>query len=185
MKTKATLALTGSIDENVVALALQKLETAESTSALTLEEVIMCYHKKPCVRVPETWHSRFKRGSTLVYPNIVIMVANPDDEHLIRCGNRRMRFIGPQREFGVMPGSRFYTKECYVMVCKDAEEVRDWRLTKQARNEAIKAGRLREGSRFLSPSLMSVRCPEEAGLKGRLDAERFKRLRLAFCEGAD
>jgi hypothetical protein len=185
MKTKATLVLTGSIDENAVALALQKLETAESTSTLTLEEVIMCYHKKSCIRVPETWNSRFKRGSTLVYPDIVVMVANPDDEHLIRCGGRRMRFIGPQREFGVMPGSRFYTRECYVMVCKDAEEVRDWRLTKQARDKAIEAGSLSQGSRLLSPSLMSVRCPEESGLKGRLAGQRFKRARFDLYEGAD
>lgn len=166
---------------NAVPLALQKLEESQCTSTLTLEEIMMCCYNKPCIRVSETWNSRFKRGSTLVYPNAVIIVAYPDDDHLIRCGERKMRFIGPQREFGVMPGSRFYTKECYVIVCKDAEEVRDWRATKKAREEAIETGRLTGQSRMLSPSML-VRCPEEARLKGGLSGQR---LRMALAEGAD
>jgi hypothetical protein len=154
------------------------------TSHLTLEGIMQEFYGKPCIRVSESWNTRFKRGSVLVYEDSVVIVANDDDTdlHMNRSSIPKLRFITPQREFGVLPGSHFYTKECYVTVHAEPNHVRTFR--KFYKDLPIKTGINTWGSAKKSclTEFLNVRCPEEAGLWGRRDAVS---LRMALAEGAD
>jgi hypothetical protein len=157
------------------------------TSHLTLEGIMQEFYGKPCIRVSESWNTRFKRGSVLVYEDSVVIVANDDDTdlHMNRSSIPKLRFITPQREFGVLPGSHFFTKECYVTVHTNPNHVRKFRgFFRDLRNLPVRTGINTWGTSDKSGiiGLLNVRCPEEAGLWGRYDG---KRLRMALAEGAD
>ena len=100
--------------------ALRLFEEGISLSELSLEQVVMCVYKKPCIRIaPKNLNdTRYGHGSVLVGEDSITIVLNPEDDSLwVNLGSRKIRFIGPQRHFDYhLPGSRFYTPNTVTCV---------------------------------------------------------------------
>jgi hypothetical protein len=161
-----------------VLAASQKLDEVKSPDKLTLEEVMMCFHRLPCRRVTpgSDWRLRkYCEGSVLVYKHEVVLMLNPEGNNLnLPCDHSR--FVGPKRQYkGVLPGSRIYTKgQVLVYVLEAFAPVSDMR---KVLSDTAEHGRENPGGGLFAPSeggqLNDHRCPEAFGLLGRIDAKRF------------
>jgi hypothetical protein len=164
------------ISNEPVVQALALLAQNRSTWELSLEQVIMCAHGKPVEVHTTGWDSRFKHGSILVYADRVVMINDPVP---VNPGKKRVRYVGPQRDFGVLPGSRICTKETYIYVLADGQRVQQLRAT--ASKEPVEL--TTECPEFFVPysaeQFNVPRCPEELILWGRLDAEGLQATRPA------
>jgi hypothetical protein len=164
------------ISNEPVVQALALLAQSKSTWELSLEQVIMCAYGKPVEVHTTGWDSRFKHGSILVYADRVVVINDPEPTD---PGTKRVRYITPQREFGVLPGSRICTKETYVHVLADVQEVQRLRATGSKEPVELTT----ECPGFFGPhsevQFNVPRCPEELMLWGRLDAENLQAVRPA------
>lgn len=102
-----------------VLAALEKLKSTNEPDALTLEEVMACFYRRPCRRVSPGTNPRFNkygRGSVLVYKDEVVLILLPEDNTLtFPC--RKTKCVGPRSRYkGVEPRSRIYTKTG-ILVC--------------------------------------------------------------------
>lgn len=182
----------------LVVAAHNKLEATGKTEDLSLEELMMCFYGKPCERKSEKFDTRFKRGSILHYHDRVIIIANPKDEHLDmheEYPHRRLRFISPQRCYGLMSHSYFFTQNTEVWVHGDPDWVRQWR--EHCKKSAPEPPKRPEAPKFAG-EFRQARCLPEIRLWARLSASRLRNawaekagydeaqaLRRALAEGAD
>lgn len=160
--------------------ALWKLDQTENVDILTLEEVMMCYYKRPCRRVlPGGSDARkFQRGSLLVYEGETVLVLRPEDNTLVFSANKT-RFVGtPIKCFkGLLPGSRFYTSGRVFTVMMEKEQTRAFRQFLNSSRRRERCGN-RISSFFEANSagaLNQPRCPEAFGLGCRIGVARIQK----------
>jgi hypothetical protein len=171
-------------DHPAVLAAVRKLDETEDPDGLTLEEVMLCFYRRPCRRISPGTDQLFKkygRGSVLVYKDEVVLILDPEDNTL-HFPHRRSKFIGaPKRRYtGVLPNSRFYTSGgvlVYVSEPKAVELLRGLFRAPAESNEG-KVGGFSLFSSNANGKLNDHRCPEAWGLYGGIDARRLMRSRV-------
>lgn len=166
--------------------AVRKLHTnGRGPDGLTLEEVMMCYYLKPCVRVTPPAEPLlgypYREGSVLVYDDRVELVLKPE-ANTLRFPSARSRFVGaPSKRFhGLLPGSRFRTVEGICTYMEERDRVAEIRNLVREAHASIKqrCAQSHPSESFFAANevgkLNDHRCKEAFGLAGAMKGSRFR-----------